>query len=128
MNLLLDTHIFIWWDSEPEKLSEKVFQLCNDPQNTLILSTASLWEIQIKSQLGKIELGKPLNEIVEEQIAANNLLTLDIKFKHVYELENLPDIHNDPFDRIIIAQAKSEEFKLLSHDSKMADYPVEIIC
>ncbi len=126
MNILIDTHVFIWWDSEPGKLSKRAFELCVDPDNTLILSTASLWEIQIKSQLGKIQLDKPLEEIVHEQKVANNLQTLPIADRHVYEIGNLPLIHKDPFDRIIVAQAKSEGFKLITHDNKLREYRIHI--
>ncbi len=67
MNLLLDTHAFIWWDSEPGKLSAQVLALCQDSRNTLLLSVASVWEMQIKLQLGKLKLTLPLAEIVESQ-------------------------------------------------------------
>jgi len=126
MNLLLDTHVFIWWDSEPGKLSGRALELCEDSGNTLVLSTGSLWEIQIKCQLGKIKLGKPLREIVGEQEEANKIKTLSVEDRHVYELDNLPLIHKDPFDRIIVAQAICEGFKLISHDNKLSQYPVDI--
>lgn len=126
MNLLLDTHVFIWWDSDPGKLSKRALELCEDPNNTLILSTASLWEIQIKSKLGKIELSKPLREIVSEQADANNIVTLPISAAHVYELDNLPLIHKDPFDRILVAQAKFEGFKFITHDTNLEKYPADI--
>ena len=74
MNLLLDTHAFIWWDSEPAKLSAQVLALCQDSMNTLLLSVASVWEMQIKLQLGKLKLKLPLAEIVESQRQRNNIL------------------------------------------------------
>jgi len=74
VNLLLDTHAFIWWDSEPEKLSPRALMLCQDSRNQLHLSVASLWEIQIKIQLGKLKLSTPLPDIVAAQQAANGLV------------------------------------------------------
>ena len=65
MRLLLDTQIFIWWDSEPQKLSVHALGLCQDQANTLVVSVASIWEMQIKSQLGKLDLERPLAEIIE---------------------------------------------------------------
>ncbi len=73
MKLLLDTHVFIWWDSEPARLSPRALALCQDRQNTLLLSVVSLWEMQIKFQLGKLKLALPLKEIVEGQRRTNNV-------------------------------------------------------
>ena len=93
MKLLLDTHTFIWWDSEPAKLSTKVLALCQDQENTLILSVASVWEIQIKSQLGKIKLNLPLKELIISQQKINNIVILPIALKHILSLEGLPSHH-----------------------------------
>jgi len=116
MKFLLDTHVFIWWDSEPEKLSNRAFELCQAPENQLILSIASLWEIQIKSQLGKIKLNN-----------SNGLLLMPVNASHVYALGNLPSVHKDPFDRMIVAQARVESLCLISHDSTLKKYPVDIM-
>src|SRR5690349_21779316 len=106
MILLLDTHTFIWWDSEPERLSETAFALCKDQTNTLLLSMASAWEIQIKYQLGKLNLRMPLADIVSSQQGSNGLKFLPISFSHILALQNLPMAHRDPFDRLLAAQAK----------------------
>ncbi len=90
MRFLLDTHVFIWWDSEPEKLSDRAFALCQDPENQLILSVASLWEIQIKSQLGKIKLNIPLAKLVEGQQNSNGLSLMPVNASHVYALGTSP--------------------------------------
>jgi PIN domain nuclease of toxin-antitoxin system len=126
MKLLLDTHAFIWWHDEPERLSARVLALCQDPANQLWLSVASLWEIQIKSRLGKIGLRKPLPALVEEE-QANGLSLVDVRAAHVFELDSLPMIHKDPFDRIIIAQARVEHFRLATHDSTIGEYEVEVV-
>lgn len=103
MKLLLDTHAFIWWDSEPAKPSPQVLSLCQDRQNTLFLSAASVWEMQIKLQMGKLKLTLPLAELIESQQQTNNLQILPVLLTHVLALEHLPAHHKDPFDRLLIA-------------------------
>ena len=127
MNLLLDTHTFIWWDSDPSKLSSRVISLCQDRKNILLLSVVSIWEIQIKHQLGKLKLGLPLARLVEIHQRVNEVKVLPVMLEHVLELENLPTPHGDPFDRLLIAQARTEGAILLSHDSIFEDYPVRLI-
>ncbi len=124
MNLLLDTHTFIWWSLTPERLSQRVSSLLADPSNNLILSVASVWEMQIKLQLGKLNLELPLRELIETQQQTNNLQLLPIQVTHVWALENLPIPHKDPFDRILIAQATVEQHPLLSIDAIFDAYPV----
>lgn len=126
MNLLLDTHAFIWWDCDPGRLSARVLALCQDPANQLWLSVASLWEIQIKSHMGKIKLREPLSTLVEEQ-QGNGLRLVDVRAAHVLELDSLPMLHKDPFDRIIIAQARVERCRLVTHDATIGGYDVEVV-
>jgi PIN domain nuclease of toxin-antitoxin system len=126
VKLLLDTHTFIWWDSEPEKLSEPVLDLCQDQANEVLLSVVSVWEMQIKLQLGKLKLGFPLAEIVEGQRLTNNIQILPLVLAHVLALEHLPTVHKDPFDRLLIAQANQEGAILLSSDPVFAKYPVNL--
>ena len=127
MKLLLDTHVFIWWDSEPARLSPRALALCQDPQNTLLLSVVSLWEMQIKLQLGKLKLALPLKEIVQGQRRTNDVEILPVTLDHVLGLENLPPYHKDPFDRLLVAQAIVEEAVLVSADPNIAKYPVQIV-
>ena len=127
MKLLLDTHTFIWWDSEPGKLSSRVFELCQNQDNVLILSVVSVWEMQIKSQLGKLKLNQSLSNLIEGQRHANQVEILSIKLPHVLELKNLPPHHKDPFDRLLIAQAKIENVILLSKDAILARYSPDVI-
>lgn len=105
MKLLLDTHTFIWWDSEPARLSPHALALCQDRQNVLLLSVVSVWEMQIKLQLGKLRLALPLKEIIETQQQTNSIEILPVTLAHVLALENLPAYHKDPFDRLLVAQA-----------------------
>jgi PIN domain nuclease of toxin-antitoxin system len=126
MNLLLDTHTFIWWDSEPAKLSTQALALCQDPENSLILSVASLWEMQIKLQLGKLRLALPLGQIIESQQQTNQIEILPITMPHVFALGNLPSHHKDPFDRLLIAQAIVEDATLVTGDRMFSEYPVNV--
>ena len=124
MKLLLDTHTFMWWDSDPAKLSATALSLCSDPTNELLLSVTSLWEMQIKSQLGKLSLRVPLAELVGQQQATNGVIILPILPAHVFALERLPTPHKDPFDRLSVAQANSEGATLVSADAIFAAYLV----
>ncbi|MBL8165180.1 MAG: type II toxin-antitoxin system VapC family toxin [Anaerolineae bacterium] len=127
MKVLLDTHTFIWADSDPSKLTARVSALIRDPNNTVFLSIASLWEIQIKFQAGKLSLRIPLPELVKHQQQTNQIVMLPVTVDHVYGLEALPTHHRDPFDRILIAQAQVENLTMLSHDAVFAQYPIQVI-
>lgn len=126
MKLLLDTHTFIWWDSEPTKLSKRAQQLCTDKANTMLLSVVSIWEMQIKLQLGKLTLGMPIAAIIDSQQKTNNIQLLPITVNHVLALDSLPTHHKDPFDRLLIAQANVEDAVLISRDPMLAKYPVNL--
>ncbi|NKQ37122.1 MAG: type II toxin-antitoxin system VapC family toxin [Chloroflexi bacterium] len=127
MKLLFDTHAFMWWDSDPSLLSERVLELCQDPENDLILSVVTVWEMQIKSQLGKLKFDFPLDELVENQQRINGIQILPVKLGHVLKLNELPLHHKDPFDRLLIAQAKMEDAVLLSTDAIFVEYSVELV-
>lgn len=126
MKLLLDTHTFLWMDADPAKLSATAKSLVTDPGNDLLLSATSLWEIQIKSMLGKLQLRVPLPEMVQENEQKNGLVVLPIAADHVYYLDQLPAVHNDPFDRLIAAVACVEGATLLSADAVFQQYPVSL--
>ena len=127
MKILLDTHTFIWWDSQTAQLSERALRLCQDASNSLILSVASAWEMQIKQQLGKLTLHIPLSEILLAQQEVNQLHILSVNLRHILALENLPLHHKDPFDRLLAVQANVEGAVLLSCDPVFAHYPVNVI-
>lgn len=127
MKLLLDTHTFIWWDSEPAKLSAQAVALCQDPSNTLLFSVVSAWEMQIKLQLGKLALKLPLATVIEGQRQTNHIKVLPVTLPHVLALQNLPTPHKDPFDRLLIAQANVEGAALISGDPVFAEYPVTVL-
>ena len=125
MNLLLDTHVFIWWSISPKHLSSQVEKLIADVDNALFLSLASIWEMQIKIQLGKLKLDLPLSDLIYSQKQVNKLKILPIELSHIWTLDGLPNHHKDPFDRILIAQAIAEKMPILSVDSIFDSYPIQ---
>jgi PIN domain nuclease of toxin-antitoxin system len=126
MRFLFDTHTFIWYDNEPGRLSPKVRSICEDESNTILLSLASIWEIQIKLQLGKLELHTSLTEVIRRQ-QSHLIELLPITLAHILALEDLPPHHRDPFDRLLIAQASVENIPVLSSDPMFAKYPIQAI-
>jgi len=127
MRLLLDTHAFIWMDAQRAKLSQAASAAILDPHNKIFLSMASVWEIQIKSQLGRLELRQPLTELIQEQQEDNSLQLLPIELEHIAGLAALDHYHRDPFDRMIISSAKCANMQLVSNDSAFNDYPVTLL-
>jgi len=121
MKLLLDTHVFIWWDSDPARLSPHALAALEDPANQVVLSTVSIWEIVIKSALGKLQVRQPLGQIVMQQ-QSNGLVMLPVLLEHVLAVEALPPLHKDPFDRLLVAQAKVERAEFVSADQLLAAY------
>ncbi|MBR6322595.1 MAG: type II toxin-antitoxin system VapC family toxin [Lachnospiraceae bacterium] len=126
MNLLLDTHILIWALNEDVRLSEKAKELILDPDNAIYYSTASIWEVSIKHAAHPENVtfsGKELSQYCQEA----GFLPLEIKDKHVFSLETITRAegappHHDPFDRILIAQAKSDNLSFLTHDTNLKYY------
>jgi PIN domain nuclease of toxin-antitoxin system len=127
MNYLLDTHVFLWMAAAPEKLSVKAEECIMNTDNTLYLSIVSLWEMQIKTQLGKLSLDVPLDEFWHKQQMHSNILLLLPKEEHVWELGNLPQVHRDPFDRLLIAQSRYEKMSLISADDIIAKYETIVV-
>ncbi|MFM9964770.1 MAG: type II toxin-antitoxin system VapC family toxin [Planctomycetaceae bacterium] len=127
MRLLLDTHAMLWADAEPGRLSQKAQSLLLDVENELLLSCASLWEMQIKVMLGKLTIRKPMPNLVNEWEIEKGLSVLPTTPRHIYEVSALPSIHNDPFDRMIVAVARCENATILSDDPEIKKYPVPVI-
>ena len=125
MIVLLDTHTFIWFDSEPAKLSPRAVQLLTDPNNQVFLSVASVWELVIKVASGKLTLRDEVRTIVEGQVTQNAVDLLDIRVDHALAVGTLPDVHKDPFDRILAAQALVESAVLLTRDPVFTRYPIQ---
>jgi PIN domain nuclease of toxin-antitoxin system len=126
MKPLLDTHAFIWWDSDPAQLSAPALAALRDPTNEVWLSVASVWEMVIKAQLGKLTLRLPLADIVSQQ-QSNGLRVLPVTLAHVLAVEGLPAVHKDPFDRVLIAQANVEGSEFVSAEAVARQYPVRVL-
>ncbi len=124
MDLLLDTHVFIWAVSEPAKLSSEAHAVLSDGRSRVFVSAVIPWEITIKKALGKLDV--PDSSFVE-QMEVHRFKPLPIEIEHALAVENLPPIHRDPFDRMLIAQAQANDLILVTHDQKIVDYPVKTI-
>lgn len=126
MRILLDTHVFIWWDSQPSRLSQRAMDICSDRTNQLVLSVASVWEMQVKTQLGKLTLRLPLRDLIAVQQRVNGIEVLPVELSHVFALEGLPALQKDPFHRLIIAQALSTDSAILTEDPAIQAYDVAL--
>lgn len=127
MKALLDTHAFLWLIGDLPNLSKKAKKIFTDKDNEILLSMASIWEMGIKLSLGKLELTQPFNKFIPSQLHQNCISQLDINFRHINEVVNLPFHHRDPFDRLIISQAIVEEIPIISNDNHFDLYEVERI-
>ena len=122
MKLLLDTHLLLWAAGQPGRLSAKARRLLNHPDNELLFSAASLWEVTIKRALGRGDFQVDAR-LLRRGLLDNGYNELPIMSVHVVATESLPPIHKDPFDRILVAQATVEGITLLTTDSVVARYP-----
>jgi len=127
VKLLFDTHAFIWWDGDQSKLSAEALAACQSTENGLHLSLASVWELQIKMQLGKLALRLPLADVLRDQQQQNGLVLEPVTLEDILALSALPALHRDPFDRLINAQANRGGFHLVTHDPELARYPVAVL-
>lgn len=120
---LLDTHALLWYLRNSPELSKKALKIINT-EDEIFVSVASLWEIAIKNSIGKLDLEFSIEEI-ENLCNEKDIMILQINGKHLDKIKLLPKIHSDPFDRLIIAQAQTEELTILTTDSKIPKYPVK---
>ena len=125
MRVLIDTHVLIWWTGESNQLSLLVRDMLADQQTEPVLSMASIWEMQIKTSLGKLSLQMDLPTLVETEMSRNRFILLPIELKHIYKLNDLPLHHKDPFDRLLIAQSVIEAMPIISIDEKFDAYGVQ---
>jgi len=126
MNILLDTHAFIWLLNGDKTLSEKALVEIRNPENQIYISDASFWEISIKIKIGKLQFAQSFEKLMEYAVN-NNILILPLKFDYYTELLKLELHHRDPFDRIIIAQAIIENMTIITIDDKFKLYNIPII-
>lgn len=121
--LLLDTHVLMWWLADDPRLGPRARALISDSNNEAYISAASAWEISIKKTLGKLEAPEGLDVIVEEE----GFIRLPISFLHGEKAGALPSLHRDPFDRMLVAQAMTENLDIVTADSRIGGYAVSTI-
>lgn len=121
---LLDTHAFLWLAGGDDRITQRVVEIAENPRVDFFLSVASVWEIAVKKSLGRLELVVTLDQFVRRQLDALRTQLLDVRFEHVLAVEALPFHHRDPFDRLLVAQAMTENLNLLSADSQLDRYGV----
>lgn len=127
MNYLLDTHIFLWYIQGHAALSKTHISLIEDINNNIYLSTISIWEIIIKAKLGKLKITEPIYQYIQKSRDLHLINSLEFEERNLYILESLPDIHKDPFDRLLICQAISNNIIFITNDSEIIKYPVKTI-
>ena len=127
MKALLDTHSFLWWNMGDKQLSPVAYEFISDSRNEIYLSAASAWEIAIKTARARLTLPQPPNEYVASRMSAFHFLPLPIWISHALHVFKLPEIHQDPFDRMLIAQSQLENIPLLTSDLIIREYDVQVI-
>ena len=124
MKLLLDTHAFLWFVGGNTRLSTPARSSIEDPANQSFISVASLWEMAVKISLGKLHIEQPYETFIPRQMARNGFHPLPIDVGHAAALISLPFHHRDPFDRLLVAQAKVEHLAVVSRDSMLDAYGI----
>lgn len=127
MRALLDTHTFLWWNDEPERLPKRVFELITSDQDEIWFSAVTAWEIAIKHGKGKLDLPESPEVYVRSRVALDYFSPLPIDVDHAIHVASLPPIHSDPFDRLLVAQAQLERLAVLTSDPNIARYDVEVV-
>ena len=127
MKALLDTHTFLWWNMNAPQLSPTAKAFIGNGRNQIYLSAASAWEIAIKYAKGRLILPEPPTNYVANRLNQHNFLSLPIQISHAVQVSQLPTIHQDPFDRLLIAQSQLENLPLLTVDTVIIQYQIETI-
>ena len=127
MKVLLDTHSMLWWLANDRRLSEVARETISDGRNRLIWSLASSWEIPVKVGIGKLTLGRPLQQLFTDIVTDQGVELLPITHDHCTRLSSLPLHHRDPFDRMLVVQAQGEKIPILSADPKLLRYDIEVL-
>ena len=126
MKLLLDTHTFLWWTTDDPQMSASALDLIADSGNTLYWSAASSWEVSIKYALGRLPLPDVPEQFLPAELGRNRIESLPIADAHAFQAGRLPRHHTDPFDRMLVAQAQVEALGLITNDSNIRRYEIEI--
>jgi len=127
VRLLLDTCTFLWFISESKRLSQTALDLSLDAANEVFLSTASSWEIAIKSSLGRIDLDEPAWQLIPKVRSAHRIASLPIDEESTLQIEKIPHLHSDPFDRIMVCQSIVHGLTILTPDPLIGQYPVRVM-
>jgi PIN domain nuclease of toxin-antitoxin system len=127
MNALLDTHAFIWWVTDAPQLSSIAKNFIANPDNKIFFSVASVWEIIIKVNTGKLNIPEAVGTYITSRLTDNRFEVLGIELVHVLQVAKLPDLHRDPFDRIIIAQSQVMRMPIITIDRLIIQYDVDVI-
>jgi PIN domain nuclease of toxin-antitoxin system len=127
VRILLDTHVWLWTLVSPERIPQESLDLLSNPDNELYLSAASTWEIAIKYCLGKLPLPEPPALFVPPRLSRDGVISLPVEHAHTLAVAELPPHHNDPFDRLLVAQARIERMSLASVDAVLKKYEVELL-
>lgn len=126
MRFLLDTHVWLWTLLSPQRISADTRALITEPSTGLLLSAASSWEIAIKYRLGKLSLPEPPARFIPPRLVRDGVEPLSVQHHHAQAVADLPEHHRDPFDRLLVAQARIERLTLVTADPKLAAYDVEL--
>ncbi|RKX46274.1 MAG: type II toxin-antitoxin system VapC family toxin [Verrucomicrobia bacterium] len=127
MKYLLDTHAFLWWIGDDPALSEKARAIISAGENKIYLSAVSVWEIAIKSRLGRLEMTEGLEAFMDRQIRENSFQPLPITLTHSAKVLSLSNHHRDPFDQMLVAQSMVEEMPIISIDKMIGTYEVKVV-
>jgi PIN domain nuclease of toxin-antitoxin system len=127
MRLLLDTHCWLWLQTEPERFGAETLRLLEDELNELLLSAASSWEMSIKYALGKLPLPEPPEIYIPSRMAVSGTMGLPVEHAHALHVAKLPNHHGDPFDRMLIAQCSCEHLTLVTADPEIMQYGIDIV-
>lgn len=127
MKALLDTHVFLWAINEPNRLSPAAKTIIADADNTLFFSAASAWEIAIKTQLGKLKFPEQAETYILRHMSTASIDPLPIELSHALRVASLPLHHQDPFDRLLVAQAQQEKLSIITADPLIGQYAVKVI-
>lgn len=126
MRILLDTHCWLWLQTAPERIPPDALEALASPDDVLLLSSASAWEIAIKYALGRLPLPDPPERYVPSRMASSGTTALPVDVRHAVHVASLPPHHRDPFDRLLVAQAQLEELTLLTADAQLSAYDVAL--
>jgi len=127
VTLLLDTHAFLWFIGGSSELSSHAKELIEGKENDRYLSVASLWEMAVKVSIGKLDVPLPFTRLVRQHVRGNAIEVLQIEPEHLDEQRTMPFHHRDPFDRLILAQAITEEMMIVGQDDAFEEYPVRLV-